>query len=134
MHYDHSLFCYKATIRMISSFPSSSIQYVCIPNLLNQHDLSPISLVYSHCLFHLPDLINYRKLISSLYIGNITQTRRKTYKLPQGGLFTYVNAPHYFFELIAWFALTLVSRHVFSVATFEGMVVYLSQRANAQTK
>jgi len=56
----------------------------------------------------------------------------KQYKAPKGGLFEYVAAPHYFFELIAWSGIAVASQQLTSYLIFGFMVLYLLARSQNQ--
>lgn len=58
----------------------------------------------------------------------------KTYKVPQGGLFQYVTAPHYLFEVIGWFGMTYAAQHAMATFIAVDMLIYLADRAEGQTK
>ena len=51
------------------------------------------------------------------------------YHLPHGGWFEYATCPHYFFELLAWLGLVLLSRHLFTLLAFIAMLGYLTARS-----
>jgi hypothetical protein len=53
----------------------------------------------------------------------------KVYSMPTGGLFPFVVCPHYFFELLSWFAIALLSTHWESYVVFFIMLCYLSGRS-----
>jgi len=55
------------------------------------------------------------------------------YKVPRGGWFEYVAAPHYFYELLGWCGLAFVSQHFIALLIYWGMCSYLLERAMAQT-
>lgn len=67
-------------------------------------------------------------LLAQLRKGSST-TGAKKYFSPKGGLFTYVAAPHYLFELIAWLGIAIVAQHSNALIVFLSMVSYLSGRA-----
>ena len=67
-------------------------------------------------------------------LANLRQPGETKYFVPQGGFFVYVAAPHYFFELIEWFGVVLVTNHFISLLIFLAMCVYLFERATAQTR
>lgn len=52
------------------------------------------------------------------------------YVLPRGGWFEYVACPHYFFEIIAWVGVVLMSRHLFALIALLGMAGYLLARSH----
>ncbi|GMH87924.1 hypothetical protein TrVE_jg6850 [Triparma verrucosa] len=54
------------------------------------------------------------------------------YKVPTGGLFEFVAAPHYLFELISWLGVAFCTRHIYALVLFVGMCAYLFERASAQ--
>jgi very-long-chain enoyl-CoA reductase len=66
-------------------------------------------------------------------LASLRKTGEKKYSVPQGGLFSYVAAPHYFFELIGWLGLALTSAHFIPLLSFVSMTVYLFDRAMGQT-
>lgn len=51
------------------------------------------------------------------------------YHIPRGGLFEYVTCPHYFFELITWLGVALLSRHLFAFMALATMTAYLATRS-----
>ena len=56
------------------------------------------------------------------------------YIAPKGGLFNYVAAPHYLFELIAWLGIAIASEHGNAFLNFVGMVSLLTGRSIGQNK
>ena len=75
-------------------------------------------------------------LLGNLYHHYLLATLRKpgekAYKVPQGGLFSFVAAPHYLFELIGWLGIHVCGGHQAGLASFSCMVIYLADRANGQ--
>jgi very-long-chain enoyl-CoA reductase len=65
-------------------------------------------------------------------LATLRKPGEKGYKLPVGGFFTYVAAPHYLFELVGWFGVSLVTKHSISFLYFIAMSSYLFERADAQ--
>lgn len=58
----------------------------------------------------------------------------KKYTAPRGGLFRYVATPHYFFELVAWLAIAVVSQQLTSYLNLVSMTCYLCARAYNQNQ
>jgi len=70
--------------------------------------------------------------VGSFYHHKLLADLRKVvsgYSLPRGGWFEYATCPHYFFELLAWLGIVLVSRHLFSLLAFIAMFGYLTTRS-----
>jgi hypothetical protein len=63
-----------------------------------------------------------------------TDSVRKTYVVPMGGLFPYVSCPHYFFEVVGWIGAGLFSQHIIPTMVGLAMASYLAGRAQATTK
>lgn len=62
----------------------------------------------------------------------LADLRRDTqgYVIPRGGWFEYVACPHYFFEIVAWVGVLLLSRHLFALIALVGMAGYLLARSH----
>jgi very-long-chain enoyl-CoA reductase len=54
------------------------------------------------------------------------------YHPPKGGLFEYVAAPHYLFELIAWAGIAIASQHLTGYLNLLSMSGYLFARSQNQ--
>jgi very-long-chain enoyl-CoA reductase len=65
----------------------------------------------------------HHKLLADL------RTEGEGYFIPKGGWFEYATCPHYFFELLAWLGIFLLSRHLFTVLVFIAMLGYLTARS-----
>ena len=59
---------------------------------------------------------------------------RKSYKIPQAGLFSQVVCPHYLFELIAWLGIAVMTQEIHAYLVFLSMTSYLVGRSHAQKK
>jgi len=59
---------------------------------------------------------------------------KKEYKAPRGGIFEYVATPHYFFELVAWLGISIVSQQLTSHLNMVSMTCYLCARAYNQNQ
>ena len=67
-------------------------------------------------------------------LATLRNPGEKAYKVPTGGLFEYVAAPHYLFEIIGWYGMAIASQHSINLLTCVGMTVYLFERATAQSE
>mmetsp|Transcript_30983 Transcript_30983/g.61758 ORF Transcript_30983/g.61758 Transcript_30983/m.61758 type:complete len:272 (+) Transcript_30983:123-938(+) len=56
------------------------------------------------------------------------------YVAPKGGLFSYVATPHYFFELVGWLGIAMVSNQLNVYLVFTSMSSYLGGRSVAQNE
>jgi hypothetical protein len=62
--------------------------------------------------------------------NNDTNGMKNRYLAPKGGLFEYVAAPHYMFELIGWLGIAVASHSLTGYLTFMSMSAYLAARAS----
>jgi len=67
-------------------------------------------------------------------LSTLRKPGEKEYKVPHGGLFEYVAAPHYLFEIIAFMSMTIIAQHMTIFLYFVAVVVYLCDRAVAQSE
>ena len=63
-----------------------------------------------------------------------TNNNNRRYLPPRGGLFEYVAAPHYLFELIAWLGIGVASCNLTGYLTMMSMTMYLAARASNQNE
>lgn len=68
-------------------------------------------------------------LYHHILLRNLRSGEGKEYKIPAGGLFRYVNCPHYLSEITAWFGIAVLSKYlmIYSLAVF--MASYLTARS-----
>ena len=66
-------------------------------------------------------------------LANLRKPGEKEYKIPRGGCFEYVAAPHYLFELVAHLGVAMTTQHFVSYGMFAGMTAYLVERSMAQS-
>ena len=111
--------------------------------------LSPDCLKYGLVAYFVGQLGNlyHHYILSTLRTtdknGNVTVSKadnagsdekfdvKSNYAVPKGGLFDYVTMPHYFFELIAWLGIAIVSQDLNVYLVFASMCTYLLTRAKA---
>ena len=74
----------------------------------------------------------HHRLLAKL--RNSSDGGEKKYIAPKGGLFNYVAAPHYLFELIGWLGVAIVSNHLNVYLVFTAMCSYLAGRSVAQNE
>lgn len=66
--------------------------------------------------------------------NDAAKTVASNYVLPRGGLFPLVTMPHYFFELVAWLGIALVSQQLNTFLVFSSMASYLAGRSVATSE
>lgn len=71
---------------------------------------------------------------SSTNSNTTKKTKNSIYVAPKGGWFQYVAAPHYFFELLAWLGIAMVSQHLNVYLVFTSMCSYLTGRSVSQNR
>jgi hypothetical protein len=64
-------------------------------------------------------------LLANLRKDNNTPKGARRYSPPVGGLFPQMAAPHYFFELVAWFGIACVAQQINAFLVFGTMIAYL---------
>jgi len=74
----------------------------------------------------------YHHYILASLRSDETKGDKKKYVAPVGGLFNYVAAPHYLFELMAWLGIAVISNHTNAYLVFATMTSYLAGRAVSQ--
>lgn len=93
------------------------------PAYINRQPISEIDalVIVGLGVFLVGEIFNFihHKILADL--------RRATmeYVIPHGGLFGFIACPHYLFELVAWFGLCLIFRHVSMLVFFVLMLFYL---------
>ncbi|KAL4015593.1 hypothetical protein IC575_023182 [Cucumis melo] len=67
----------------------------------------------------------------------LSQTRKQeetAYKIPKGGLFSFVICPHYLFEIIGYFGFAFISQELYPLCFSIGTAIYLAGRSYATRK
>lgn len=73
-------------------------------------------------------------LLASLRSSDSNKGEGKKYVAPKGGLFEYVAAPHYLFELLGWLGIAVASAQITAYTIFVTMVAYLGARSYNQNE
>merc|ERR1719198_1489170 len=73
-------------------------------------------------------------LLATLRPKNGATEGSSKYVIPVRGMFRFVTAPHYFFELVAWFGIACVTQHLNSFLAAGNMLSYLAGRSVATTR
>lgn len=82
------------------------------------------------CIGILGNFYHHYLLASLRKNGSSGETTK--YYAPQGGLFEYVAAPHYLFEVIGWLGIAFASQDMTAFLNFANMTTYLSARSKNQ--
>ncbi|GMI41463.1 hypothetical protein TeGR_g5045, partial [Tetraparma gracilis] len=112
------------------------VAYVCAEASL-QAAATPAMRVAGAALFAVGSAGNlyHHHLLASLRSPKAKSAASKAkYVLPTGGLFEYVAAPHYLFELLAWLGLSLTVHHAHVYGVLASMTSYLAGRAVSQNR
>lgn len=67
-------------------------------------------------------------------LAKLRSSGTKKYTAPRGGLFEFVAAPHYLFELVAWLGISLASQQLTSHLNLASMTCYLAARSYNQNQ
>jgi len=115
------------TYYALGTYLIGSVAETTIPLSQQEH------LVFGSVLFVVGILGNFyhHYLLASLR-KNRSGATTKRYIAPHGGLFDYVAAPHYLFELMGWLGIAIVANHLNAYLTFGSMCSYLAGRAVSQ--
>lgn len=73
-------------------------------------------------------------LYHHVLLANLRKNGSTDYKIPTGGLFSFVATPHYFFELIAWLGIALVAQQGNALLVVCSMSSYLAGRSVATNR
>lgn len=115
----------------IGTYYALTSYFICY--VAKQRAPSDVSILYAgYALFSIGIAGNFyhHRLLADLRKTSST----KKYVAPRGCLFEYVAAPHYFFELIGWLGIAIVSRHLNGYLVFASMTSYLSGRSVSQNE
>uniref|UniRef100_A0A7N0U5P5 3-oxo-5-alpha-steroid 4-dehydrogenase C-terminal domain-containing protein n=1 Tax=Kalanchoe fedtschenkoi TaxID=63787 RepID=A0A7N0U5P5_KALFE len=67
-------------------------------------------------------------------LSKLRESGSKEYKIPQGGLFSLVICPHYFFEIFGFLGFTLISQTLYALSFTMGTIFYLMGRSYVTRK
>eukprot|EP00536_Pseudo-nitzschia_multiseries_P000163 jgi/Psemu1/299886/fgenesh1_kg.3_\ len=76
----------------------------------------------------------YHHYLLALLRSTTSTSATQKYIAPRGGLFGYVAAPHYFFELVAWLGIAIASQQLTSYLNLVSMTCYLCARSYNQNQ
>ena len=97
------------------------------PAYINRLPLSEVDLLVAAGIgiFLVGEILNF---MHHKILADVRPTSLE-YVVPRGGLFDLIACPHYLFELVSWFGLCLIFRHVSMFLFFSLMVIYLLVRS-----
>lgn len=98
---------------------------------------TPHATIQSEVMFHIGLLLFVMGEVGNGYhhylLRRLRREKRngddKRYVPPVGGMFGHVAAPHYLFELVAWYGIACVAQQTHAFLTAGGMTSYLAGRA-----
>ncbi|MCC5815790.1 MAG: hypothetical protein JJT78_13640 [Leptospira sp.] len=122
----------SGVILITFAYSNIALIYGYLHNTLTMQELSETAsvpiLLFGFIVFGIGTSMNFyhHLLLSKLR----TDKNDKDYKIPAGGIFSLLVCPHYFFELISWLGIAIVSTYLESYFIFIIMLGYLSGRSN----
>lgn len=122
----------EATIAAAIAAAYSLDTWIISSTALMAQDLHPITSLIGSLLFVVGQLGNgyHHYVLSTLRSTDNAADRAKRYVPPRGGLFQYVAAPHYLFELVSWLGIALCAQEVNAFLSLFGFVSYLMGRSH----
>ena len=89
------------------------------------------SLYFGFSLFLLGQISN---LYHHILLRKLRNNAVKEYKIPQGGLFSFVNCPHYLSEIVAWIGIAIMTKYLIVFGLTFVMASYLVGRSINTTR
>jgi 3-oxo-5-alpha-steroid 4-dehydrogenase len=122
----------EATIAAAIAAAYSLDTWIISSTALRVRDLRPVTLIVGSLLFVVGQLGNgyHHYILSTLRNTDHAANQEKRYVPPRGGLFQYVAAPHYLFELVSWLGVALCAQQVNAFLSLFGFVSYLMGRSH----
>ncbi|OIV90621.1 hypothetical protein TanjilG_01702 [Lupinus angustifolius] len=114
------------------SYFSSAATMIYAQHLTHELPEPSINLLYPGIVLFLVGIIGnfYHHYVLSKLRGK----GEKEYKIPKGGFFNLVICPHYLFELIGWYGVSLICQTLYSFSFSIGSTFYLLGRSYATRK
>jgi 3-oxo-5-alpha-steroid 4-dehydrogenase len=117
------------TARMISAVYSLTSFMICA---VAPHEPSALDTQLGIALFAVGSLGNLYHHYLLAQLRPSTNSSNTKYVAPKGGLFAFVAAPHYLFELIAWLGIAVCSEQLTAYLNLASMTCYLAARSRNQ--
>jgi len=96
-------------------------------SFLSQYDLFSFRTILGIITFSIGQMGN---LYHHILLRKLrTSTSERKYSIPSGGWFEFLVCPHYFFELISWLGMAILSTHWETYVVFFIMCCYLGGRS-----
>ncbi|ONK74253.1 uncharacterized protein A4U43_C03F4360 [Asparagus officinalis] len=120
-----------STIIISSSYTINTINIIYTQHLSQSQSIREpaIDLKYPGILLSIIGILG--NFYHHLLLANLRGKDEKGYKIPSGGLFGLVICPHYLFEIIVFFGLSLIAQTAYAFCFTAGTVVYLMGRSLA---
>lgn len=90
-----------------------------------------ISSILGIILFFAGEIVN---LYHHFLLRKLRTSDSLSYQIPQGGLFKYINCPHYLAEIVSWIGIAILSKYIISFGVISIISAYLIARSFNTTK
>lgn len=107
-----------------------SVNKMTTPSMLNESSIVFTSIA-GISIFIIAQILN---LYHHILLRNLRSENKGEYKIPEGGLFKYVNCPHYLMEIIAWIGISILSKYLVVYGLTFVMASYLTARSINTTR
>ncbi|KAF6146933.1 hypothetical protein GIB67_036652 [Kingdonia uniflora] len=123
-----------STILISLSYFSSTASMIYNQHLVHDMPEPPVDLKYAGVFIFLVAIVgNFYHHLLLLKLRSKDEGV-KEYKIPKGGLFNQVICPHYFFEILVFVGICLISQSLYPICFTIGTMMYLMSRSYTTRK
>ncbi|ONK65090.1 uncharacterized protein A4U43_C07F33500 [Asparagus officinalis] len=122
----------SSAVPITSSYLSGTVSMIYTQYLSQNMTQPSIDLKYPGLVLFLIGIAG--NFYHHVLLSKLRQKNEKGYKIPKGGLFGLIICPHYLFEIIAFYGITLIAQTMYALSFALGTTVYLIGRSFATRK